>query len=320
MGIRFHARTDRGRKRPANEDNFIIYHIDADKSATSLDDSQTGARTRSTELAARSSGICFAVADGMGGYNAGEVASAVAVCTLRELLKQYAGSKVTLEQIAAATNDEIHRLATASPGYERMGTTLTLARVTYDEATSDSLIEVVQIGDSRAYLISRNEIQLLTEDQTYVQRLVNHGLLTPARARTHPHRHIILQALGSQATVEPVTTRAIMRGGDVLVLASDGLTEYLSAEEIKHFIHAAQNDLAEASSALIGEANRRGGADNITVVVVEVSGVTVHPAAGTRAYDALFRHAAHAASLAEAKKEITSRQSMAPASRRQAKF
>jgi protein phosphatase len=128
------------------------------------------------------------------------------------------------------------------------------------------------VGDSRGYVIRKEHIRLATKDQSLVQQLVDVGQISESEAETHMFRNVILQALGAQSEVAPVTGRIRLRQGDVLLLCSDGLSGKLRAEDIQQIVVSSQGDLAKACDSLIDEANNRGGEDNITVVLARFQG------------------------------------------------
>jgi len=146
-----------------------------------------------------------------------------------------------------------------------MGATFTGAAVHGD------MLDLVQVGDSRGYLLRKDQIRLATKDQSLVQQLVDVGQISEAEAETHMFRNVILQALGAQGDVMPVTGRIRLRRGDTLLLCSDGLSGKLRSEDIQNIV-GSNPDLAKACEELIAEANNRGGEDNITVILARFSG------------------------------------------------
>ena len=147
-----------------------------------------------------------------------------------------------------------------------MGATFTGAAVRGDN------LDLVQVGDSRGYVIRKDQIRLATKDQSLVQQLVDVGQISESEAETHMFRNVILQALGAQSEVQPVTGRIRLRQDDLVLLCSDGLSGKLRAEDIQHIVLNSRNDLSKACDALIEEANNRGGEDNITVVLARFTG------------------------------------------------
>ena len=146
-----------------------------------------------------------------------------------------------------------------------MGATFTGAAIRGDS------LDLVQVGDSRGYVLRKDQIRLATKDQSLVQQLVDVGQISEAEAETHMFRNVILQALGAQSEVNPVTGRIRLRQDDMVLLCSDGLSGKLRAEDIQHIVLNSKGDLAKACDALIEEANNRGGEDNITVVLARFS-------------------------------------------------
>ncbi|HYO90447.1 MAG TPA: SpoIIE family protein phosphatase, partial [Pyrinomonadaceae bacterium] len=134
------------------------------------------------------------------------------------------------------------------------------------------LLDLVQVGDSRAYVIRGDSIKLATKDQSLVQQLVDVGQISEAEAETHMFRNVILQALGAQGELAPVTCRLRIKRGDTLLLCSDGLSGKLRAEDMRRIVLEANGDLATACTKLVEEANNRGGEDNITVVLARFDG------------------------------------------------
>src|SRR6267142_1924460 len=136
---------------------------------------------------------------------------------------------------------------------------------------------LVQVGDSRGYIIRKNQIRLATKDQSLVQQLVDVGQISESEAETHMFRNVILQALGAQSEIAPVTGKIRLRQGDILLLCSDGLSGKLRAEDIQQIVLNSNGDLVQACSALVEEANNRGGEDNITVVLARFVGDDLEP-------------------------------------------
>src|SRR5947209_17923831 len=201
----------------------------------------------------------FAVADGMGGARAGEVASRMAV----EAFDRTPPSGSAEEQLAAVArtaNDEIYRLAQEDSSRTGMGTTLTAAVV------RDGEISIGHVGDSRLYRFRDGELERLTEDHSLVEELVKRGQLTPEDAEVHPQRSIITRALGPEPEVQVDTHTHTGRDGDIYLICSDGLTGMVSEEEIQEIL-TARESLAGAADRLIQAANAAGGKDNITVVL-----------------------------------------------------
>src|SRR5919197_1596480 len=201
----------------------------------------------------------FAVADGMGGAQSGEVASRLAAESFDAVQRGEESPAAYLRAIAKTANARIHRLAESDTSRSGMGTTLTAALVEGDE------VGFAHVGDSRAYLFRDGELKLLTSDHSLVEELRRQGRLTDEQAEDHPQRSIITRALGPErdVVVDTMTYRA--RPGDVYLLCSDGLTTMVREERIAEVL-ATSDDLDEAVSKLVDEANEAGGRDNITVV------------------------------------------------------
>ncbi len=222
-------RTDTGRQRNANEDAYFAR------------------------------GPLFAVADGMGGAQAGEVASRLAAESFEPVRRGEESPEAYLRAIARTANARIHRLAQADSSRSGMGTTLTAALVEDDE------VSFAHVGDSRAYLFRDGELKLLTSDHSLVEELRRQGRLTDEQAEDHPQRSIITRALGPEREVEVDTMTYRARPGDVYLLCSDGLTTMVPKDRIRATLADSQS-LAEAVTSLVREANEAGGRDNITVV------------------------------------------------------
>ena len=250
MRLEAYVRTDTGPVRENNEDNFLV---DED-------------------------GGLFVVADGMGGHAAGEVASRVAVDTIRELLEEGPSPEETRldrsvqdpadelrERLRYAMNQASYRIrkeAQANPQYSGMGTTLCVLLVEADQA------HLAHVGDSRVYLIRDGQILRLTRDHTVVQQEIDAGRLTPEMARQVPHRNYLTQSVGYHGPVEPDTSTRPLLPGDVFLLCSDGLTDPLDDQAIAGICE--RTDLADLAETLVYEALKAGGEDNVTVVVVGV--------------------------------------------------
>jgi PPM family protein phosphatase len=207
----------------------------------------------------------FAVADGMGGAQAGEVASRLAAAAFREF---HEADELDPEERVAAiiqeANRRIYERARSDAQASGMGTTITAALLV------GNAVAVGHVGDSRAYRLRGDRLEQLTEDHSLVADLVRSGRLTAAEADTHPQRSVITRALGTDPEVDVDTFTVDAEPGDVFLLCSDGLTTMVADEEITETIRAA-DDLAQATKALVKVANRAGGEDNITVVLFSLS-------------------------------------------------
>ena len=239
-----YAGTDTGRQRRANEDSLL----------------------------ARSP--LFVVADGMGGAQAGEVASRIAVESFDEGLPSSEHAELQLAEIARGANVRIHERSHERAEQAGMGTTLTAVYVGEDE------VAIAHVGDSRAYCLRDGELLRLTDDHSLVDELIRQGRLTPEEAVEHPQRSVITRALGPESAVEVDTRSFRARPGDVYLLCSDGLTTMLSEERILALLLSSPR-LHDAGEALISAANEAGGRDNITVVLIRLEEVRAGAAADT---------------------------------------
>ena len=227
--------TDTGRKRRHNEDSYVV--------APPL----------------------FAVADWMGGANAGEVASGLAVETLREgSSNESAGERFVVSLIQEA-NRRVYQRQTDDATASGMGTTMTVALL------ENSIVRIGHVGDSRAYLYRDGEIRQLTEDHSLVGELVRSGKLSAEEAETHPQRSVITRALGTDPDVDVDTFTVDVQPGDLFLLCSDGLYSMVGTDKILDLLRTNRNDLDTAAKQLISAANRKGGDDNITVVAFEIA-------------------------------------------------
>jgi serine/threonine protein phosphatase PrpC len=237
------VRTDTGRQRNANEDSFFT-------------DSPL-----------------FVVADGMGGAQAGEVASKAAVESFVQGLPAAAPERA-LEETIEAANRTIHELARKDPGLAGMGTTTTAAIVDLEAEE----VAIGHVGDSRAYRFRGGKFEQLTRDHSLVEEMRRKGQLTDAQAEDHPQRSIITRALGPEPEVQVDLQTVPAQDGDVFLICSDGLTTMLDDEEIARILTRATS-LTSGVRALVDEANRAGGRDNITVVAFRLED-TAAPASG----------------------------------------
>ena len=224
------GRTDVGRQRSANEDSLVVRPP------------------------------LFAVADGMGGAKAGEVASAVAVDAVEGAQESSEPTEAQLANIVREANRRIYDLAVADESRRGMGTTLTLAKLHGDE------VSLAHVGDSRAYRLRGGELEQLTRDHSLVAELERSGQITPEAAEHHPQRSIITRALGPEPDVEVDTYTLAGRDGDVFLICSDGLTSMISDDEVASILRSA-GSLDEAADGLVRAANQSGGKDNITVIL-----------------------------------------------------
>ena len=224
------GRTDVGRQRSANEDSLVLKPP------------------------------FFAVADGMGGAKAGEVASAMATEAFGGDLDSAEAPEVQLARMMREANRRIYDLAVSDEAHRGMGTTLTAAKVIGDD------ISLGHVGDSRAYRLRAGELEQLTRDHSLVAELERTGQITAEAAEHHPQRSIITRALGPEPEVEVDTYTVTAKDGDVYLLCSDGLTGMVSDDELGSILRSAKQ-LDDAAETLIRAANQNGGRDNITVVL-----------------------------------------------------
>jgi len=229
------ALTDTGRRRPQNEDTFVC------------------------------DPPLFAVADGVGGAQAGEIASRLAAAALEERPPDAQGEE-TVAALLREANDRIYGRALEDPEAAGMGTVVTVLLV--DEAAGT--VAIGHVGDSRAYLLRDGKLEQLTPDHSLVGELVRAGRLSVEEAEQHPHRSVITRAVGTEPTVEVDTFTLTVAPGDVYLICSDGLTDLVRDEQIAELIVAADNDPEAAAEALVVAANLAGGIDNITVVLFEI--------------------------------------------------
>jgi serine/threonine protein phosphatase PrpC len=274
VNLTVYGQTDVGLVRKSNEDAFAI----ADLTGGSLLKEQ---RIAQFEVGQR--GVLLAVSDGMGGHQAGEVASALVVESLRRAMAgqgSAGASDALLEKATIQANREVWQAA-HYPGRENMGATLT-ALFVHDKAAY-----IAEVGDSRAYLLRGGKIVQVTRDQSYVQLLVDSGAMSAAQAKQSDLSNIVLQAMGLRPEVSVALGRLDLRQLDCLVLCSDGLSNKLSADEIRQVILASTR-LDAACASLIDEAKRRGGEDNITAIVAGVDGDLPPIATGERISGTFF--------------------------------
>ncbi len=226
----------------------------------------TGLQRRANEDSLLARAPLFVVADGMGGAQAGEVASRLAVESFHNGLGDTASPEQQLVAHAHAANTRIHELSQSDAEHAGMGTTLTAVYVGAEE------VAIAHVGDSRAYCLRDGELLRLTDDHSLVDELIREGRLTPEEAEEHPQRSIITRALGPEETVEVDTRSFRGRAGDVYLLCSDGLTSMVPEARVAEILRS-QPQLREAGEALIAEANRAGGRDNITVILLRLEDV-----------------------------------------------
>lgn len=255
--------TDTGRVREKNEDKLLIAHL--------AQVSRTAPPGQAVSFEAGYP-VLLAVSDGMGGAAAGEVASALVVEALKRSMAAAGGNWDDAMRLAVElANREVWQAA-QQPGRRGMGATLTAICVHGQEA------HIAEVGDSRAYLIRSGRIRQITQDQSFVQVLLDAGVIQPEDAEQHPMKNVLLQAMGLHPEVKATVARLELRRDDRLLLCSDGLSNKISADEMLSCIQ--QGPSVEATCAqLVALANERGGEDNITVIIAELHGDGLTPPA-----------------------------------------
>jgi serine/threonine protein phosphatase PrpC len=228
------VRTDPGRKRRHNEDSYVCEPP------------------------------LFAIADGMGGARAGEVASALAAGALTESHANGGGTRLIVELIQEA-NRRVHQRASTDAETSGMGTTITVALV-----ERDGSVTFGHVGDSRAYLLRNESLEQITDDHSLVAELVRRGELSAGEAEIHPQRSVITRALGTDPDVDVDAFSVEAEHGDVYLICSDGLSDMVGGEEIERILRDNRGDLDAAAQTLIQAANRAGGDDNITAILFEM--------------------------------------------------
>lgn len=252
------ARTDVGRQRDRNEDSVLATRLEAVDASL------------------------LAVADGMGGHQAGDVASETAIRVLHEelsdALSDERSRQEVLEEAVTKANEQVREAAAGDAGEEGMGTTLVAALIADGEAL------IANVGDSRAYLVG-DGVEQVTVDQSLVRKLIEEGTIDEEKADDHPHRHVLAQALGTEESVEPEFFECDLVGR-TLLLCSDGLTEEVPDTEIGEIVEAGES-LDMVADGLIERANKNGGSDNVSVVLYRAgneseSGIASRLVAGGR--------------------------------------
>jgi protein phosphatase len=223
----------------------------------------TGRRRRHNEDAYVCEPPLFAVADGMGGAQAGELASGLAAAALRDDTNR-SGGEDRVDDLIQQANRRVYERQTQDSSASGMGTTITVALV------EDGRVAIGHVGDSRAYLIRDRRLEQLTEDHSLVAELVRSGKLSPEEADTHPQRSVITRVLGTDPNVDVDTFSIETRPGDLFLLCSDGLTAMVDDDTILREVERNRSDLHSAAKALVRAANKGGGDDNITVVFFEI--------------------------------------------------
>lgn len=259
----FFGISDRGLQRENNEDHFIV--ADLGRKIIGVRDNQVTSDLIKHDIGAL--GTLLAVADGLGGHESGEVASLLAVDITAHTLFANATPALSLEECLLAAIDKAHTSICEhhSNGHEvrRMASTLTAVHV------GPELLTIAQVGDSRAYRYGDGKLTLLTEDQTVVYMMQKRGLITEEEAQHHPHRNVILQALGQGKAISPVIQTLAWGNGDLLLLCSDGLSSYVSYDEIETIL-ASEKDESICCQRLLDAANAAGAPDNVTILLARL--------------------------------------------------
>lgn len=208
----------------------------------------------------------YAVADGMGGHAAGEVASRIAVESVRKYFESLEHAQQSpadrLREAIKTANSDVVNAGECDPSLNGMGTTIVAIC-----ALLNSVV-IGHVGDSRIYLHRNHQIEQLTQDHSLVNDYVRQGLITPASAAQHPMRHVISRALGTSVQIEVDIARHVPQSGDIFLLCSDGLSNKVTSSEMNALLAPALDDLEKAAGALITRAKENGGEDNITLLLV----------------------------------------------------
>jgi PPM family protein phosphatase len=259
------ARTDTGMVREGNEDAFMI----ADLTSGNLG---LGPDMKTHKIGAR--GSLMAVSDGMGGAAAGEIASEIAVKTVRKSLMEVPENLDVCEQLKQAAenaNAQIWKYAEQNPEYKGMGATLTAVLI------QEAKAYIAQVGDSRAYLVRNHSIKQLTKDQSLVQEMIDAGAIAAEQAEAFP-QNLITQALGVSQTLEVPISSIELVEGDTLIICSDGLSQKVKEADMVNLVQQTA-DLTALCRGFVALANQRGGEDNITVIAAQFAGELLHSAA-----------------------------------------
>ena len=247
------------------------------KLSSSFADTNTGRKRRHNEDSFVCQPPLFAVADGMGGAQAGEVASGIAADTLRDgTIATGDDGPARIVELIQTANQRVYQRAHDDAAASGMGTTMTAALL-----QAGGVVLIGHVGDSRAYVLRDGKLEQLTDDHSLVAELVRRGELSPEEAELHPQRSVITRALGTDPNVDVDAFSFQAHPGDVFLLCSDGLTSMVDIATITELVERNRLDLAAASRALIKAANDRGGEDNITTVLFSVGGDQADPASGT---------------------------------------
>ncbi|MBU4174307.1 MAG: Stp1/IreP family PP2C-type Ser/Thr phosphatase [Actinobacteria bacterium] len=246
-------------------------------SVSSASITETGKVREINEDAVLETGSLFAVADGMGGHQAGEVASTLALSAIGQYVEDNLGAipgEKLVEKAVSGANAVVHQKAVSSARFRDMGTTVT---VLYREGDT---AYIGHVGDSRAYLLRNGDLRQLTDDHSLVAKLVQEGEITPREARSHPQRNVILKALGLESQLEADVVSVKIQPGDVFLLATDGLTSLVGDDVISRVLAAFPGPV-DAAGRLVELALEAGGIDNVSVVIVSFAeSPTVVPVGG----------------------------------------
>jgi PPM family protein phosphatase len=222
--------------------------------------SDTGKKRRRNEDSYVVAPPLFAVADGMGGAQAGEVASKLAAAALEDTDSGSSSGQERVVSLIQEANRRVYARANTDPATSGMGTTMTVALV------EGQVVTIGHVGDSRAYLVRAGSLEQLTEDHSLVNELLKSGKLSPQEAETHPQRSVITRAVGTDPDVEVDAFTVDALEGDVFLLCSDGLTDMVDDDGILDVVERYHDDLDRVAKSLVSAANRGGGEDNITVI------------------------------------------------------
>lgn len=275
--VEIHATSHIGRVRKGNEDNYLLLNISDSK--TWMSSQEPGEFIiESQKFEIDESGIVLAVSDGMGGALAGEVASKMAVETVSQTFLEEDPERTVspndiddsligrLYQATLYSNHLIHHQGRTDPQFNGMGATFTGIGITPEA------VDLIQVGDSRAYLVRSGQVYQITKDQSLVQQLIDANQISPEEAETHTLKNVILQALGAQNEIYPVAARLMPQRDDVLILCSDGLSNKVAGSDMLKIVSDNADRLELACAELVKEANERGGEDNITVILAKLTG------------------------------------------------
>lgn len=252
--LKMGAKTDLGRVRENNEDKFDFFEPE-------------------DPAVLATKGAFYAVADGMGGHSAGQIACEMALKTALQTFYGNPSSDIeaSLRLAVQEANALVYDTAQSITDRQGMGTTLTVAVIHEDQLT------IAQVGDSRAYLLRDGSLTQITQDHSWVAEQVRLGVMTADEAQTSPFRNIITRSVGTAATVEADIATRPLQAGDTVLLCSDGLTGHLEVSDMEAVL--LENAPSVAAMRLVEEANRRGGRDNITVMILSVRGLVPYEGA-----------------------------------------